>query len=100
MLGDNVQGDQFAFDFHFGDSQVRSASFAPTPGSGGKGIFSCSVEPLTNEAVAALERAARRHTPIRLMFKQPMLLDFVALERKGPQSVRIVGEVIYDPMKA
>jgi hypothetical protein len=99
MSGDNIQRGQLPFDFHFGDSRVRSASFAPTMGSD-TGIFACSVGPLTNELLAALERAAREHTRIRLMFEHPVLLDFVKLERKGPQSVRIVGEVIYDPMKA
>ena len=99
MSGGNIQQGQIPFDFHFGDSQVRSASFAPTLGSD-TGIFACSVGALTNDAVAALERAAHRHTRIRLMFERPVLLDFVKLERKGPQSVRIVGEVIYDPVKA
>ncbi len=87
------KGGQLAFELHFGDCKMGTASFAPTPGSS-QGLFSCSVGPLSDETIMALERAANAHTPIRLMFSDPLVLDLVTLERKEPHSVRIVGHVV------
>ena len=85
---------QLPLELHFSDDRLSSASFAPLPGSDG-GLFSCSIGPLSEEAVGELERAARAQTPIRLRFSErPLLLDQVTVERKGPHTVRIVGHVV------
>jgi|SRR5688572_22786517 hypothetical protein len=85
---------QLPLELCFREDDLRAASFAPVPGSDG-GVFSCSIGSLTEEVVAALERAARVDTPVRLRFsEQPLLLDHVTVERKGPHSVRIVGRVV------
>jgi hypothetical protein len=85
---------QLPLELHFSDDRLGSASFAPSPGHDG-GLFSCSIGPLSEEAVGELERAARAELPIRLRFSErPLLLDHVTVERKGPQMVRIVGHVV------
>ena len=54
-----------------------------------------SVATLAEETVAALDRASREHIPVRLLFDDhSLLLDLVTLERKQPQSVRIIGQLI------
>jgi len=86
---------QLPLQLHFSDDHLGAASFAPSPGGDGSGLFSCSLGPLTEEAVGQLERAARSQTPIRLKFSEhPLLLDHVTVERKGPHTVRIVGRVV------
>ena len=44
--------------------------------------------------MAALDRAAENHGTIRLLLPDPLLLDLVALERKDPHGVRIVGRIV------
>ena len=86
---------QLPLELSFSDDHLGEASFAPSPGGDGSGLFSCSLGPLTEEAVGELERAARTQTPIRLKFSEhPLLLDHVTVERKGPHTVRIVGRVV------
>ena len=93
MLEEKRRG-QLPLELCFREDDLRAASFAPIPGSEG-GLFSCSIGSLAEEVVAELERAARVDTPIRLRFsEQPLLLDHVIVERKGPHSVRIVGRVV------
>ena len=74
------------------DCDVSAASFVP---EGDGGTFACSVCPLSDETVAALDRAAHFHTPVRLLFPgdQSVALELVTLERKGPQLIRISGRV-------
>lgn len=85
---------QLPLEFHFPDDRLGSASFAPSPGTD-SGLFSCSIGPLSEEAVGEIERAARAELPIRLRFSErPLLLDNVTVERKGPHTVRIVGHVV------
>jgi hypothetical protein len=85
---------QLPLDLCFPEEQLAAASYAPVPGGEG-GLFSCSIGSLTEDIVAALERAARVDTPVRLQFSErPLLLDHVTVERKGPHSVRIVGQVV------
>jgi hypothetical protein len=74
--------------------QVKNASFSPAPGGGVGGLFSCSVGPLSDETLAALDDASRKHAPVCLVFDgQPILLEMVTLERKEAHRVRIVGPV-------
>ena len=85
---------QLALELHCEKYQVESASFTSRSGGEG-GLFSCSIAPVTDETFAALDRAARAQTPVSLWFSDcPVLLDLVTLERKAPQSVRIVGYVL------
>jgi hypothetical protein len=88
------RGAGSTLELDFGtDYQISAASFAPGPGGG---IFSCSVSPMADETVAALDSAIRRRGPVRLLFPghQAVLLDLVTLERKGPQLIRISGRVV------
>ena len=61
--------------------------------------FAFTVEPVSPETMAALDRAVERHETVRVLFPQPLLLDLVSLERKDPRVVRIVGRIV-DPLKA
>ena len=56
--------------------------------------FACTVGPMTDETIAALDGAAEKDGRVCLMFPQPLLLDLVAIERKDPHSVRIVGHIV------
>lgn len=88
------RGAGSTLELDFGaDYEISAASFAPEAGGG---IFSCSVSPLADETVAALDRAIHRHDPVRLLFPghQAVLLDLVTLERKGAHLVRISGRVV------
>ena len=86
---------QLALELRVTDSQVLAASFASMPDGGDGGLFSCSVGALADDDVAALERAAYEHTPVRLLFSEsPVVLDLVTLERREPHGVRIIGHVV------
>lgn len=86
---------QLPLEFHFSDDHLGAASFTPSTGGDGSGLFSCSLGPLTEETVGELERAARAEMPIRLKFSEhPLLLDHVTVERRGPHTVRVVGRVV------
>lgn len=75
-------------------------SYMPAPNGGAGGLFSCSLGPLPNETLAALDEAARTHAPVRLLFDtKPLVLEMVTLERKEAHRVRIVGTVV-KPEKA
>jgi hypothetical protein len=88
------QPGQLAFDLDCSSRKITAASFAPGP-EGQGGVFSCAVATLAEETVAALDRASREHIPVRLLFDDhSLLLDLVTLERKQPQSVRIIGQLI------
>jgi hypothetical protein len=90
---------QLALELNCDALEVKSASFSPGPGGEG-GVFSCSIGPVTDETVAALDRAAHTHALIRLLFSEhPLLLDLVTLERKAPQLVRIVGHIVQSGAK-
>lgn len=72
------------------DYEVRGASV----GHGVEGSsFACTIGPVSEETMAALDRAVAGHGTICLLFPQPLLLELVTLERKEPQRVRIVGRI-------
>ena len=77
--------------------QLRLADYEVRGASMGHGVqgpsFACTIGPLSDETMAALDRAAERHGTICLLFPQPLLLELVTLERKEPQRVRIVGRI-------
>src|SRR5262245_8808401 len=86
--------DQLPFELDCSDREVTAASFAPGPEDFG-GVFACSVASVAEEAVAALERASLEHVPVRLKFRDySLLLGLAAVERKEPQSVRIIGQLL------
>ena len=55
--------------------------------------FACTLEPVSDETMVALDRAAESHGIICLLLPKPLLLELVTLERRGPQRVRIVGRM-------
>jgi hypothetical protein len=85
---------QLPFELDCSDREVTAASFAPGP-EDFSGVFACSVAPVAEEAVAALERASQEHVPVRLLFRDySLLLGLATVERKNPQSVRIIGQLL------
>jgi hypothetical protein len=85
---------QLPLDLDCAHRQVMAASFVPGP-EDRAGVFSCVIGALPDETVAHLDRASQEHTRVRLMFSdRSLLLEFVTLERRGPQSVRIIGHLV------
>ena len=87
------RGEGSTLELNFGaDCDVTAASFVP---EGDGGTFACSVGPLSDDLVAALNHAAQLRTPVRLLFPgdQSVFLELVTLERKGPQLMRLSGRV-------
>lgn len=90
----NLHG-QLTLDLDCSAYHVKGPAFAPACAGEQAGLFSCSVGPLPDDTLVALDRAASAHNPVRLLFNgNPLLLELVALERKDPQSVKIVGHVL------
>jgi hypothetical protein len=85
---------QLPLDLDCANRHVMAASFVPGPDEQA-GVFSCVIGALSDETVAGLDRALQEHSRVRLLFSdRALLLEFVTLERKGPQSVRIVGQLV------
>lgn len=85
---------QLPLDLDCADRHVMAASFVPGP-EDRAGVFSCVIGALPDETVASLDRASHEHSQVRLLFRdRALLLEFVTLERKGPQSVRIIGQLV------
>jgi hypothetical protein len=83
-------------ELNLADYDIHGASV----GYGAEGSsFACTIEPVSDETMVALDRAVESHGTISLLLPRPLLLELVALERKGPQRVRIVGR-IFDAAKA
>jgi hypothetical protein len=83
-------------ELSLGGCQIHGASI----GSGPDGTnFAFTIGPISDETLAALDGTAQDHGRVRVLFPQPLLLDLVALERKDPQQVRIVGRIV-QPVKA
>jgi hypothetical protein len=59
--------------------------------------FACTLGPLADEALTALDHAAQSGGLLCLRFPQPLLLDLLALERKDPRRIRIVGRIVGSP---
>ncbi len=77
-------------ELNLADYEVRGASV----GHGADGSrFACSIGPVSDEAMASLDRVAETHGKIRLLLPEPLLLDLVTVERKDPKRVRIVGRI-------
>lgn len=94
MAQDQERRGQLTLELDCTAHHVTGQSFEPTPHGVG-GLFSCSVGPLPNELLAALDEAARTHAPVRLLFNEtPLVLEMVTLERKEAHRVRIVGSVV------
>jgi hypothetical protein len=78
-------------ELNLGDYNVNGASI----GCGRDGTkFAFTIRAVSDATVTALERAAETRGSIRLLLPRPLLLDLVALERKGPDTVRIVGRIV------
>ncbi len=82
------------FELNCSKYRVRAASI----GHGRHGaVFRCTLEPVTDDVLAALGAAVRSEDAIRLVFpKQPLLLDRIQIRRVEPGRIRIAGHVV-DP---
>ena len=74
-----------------GHYDVSGASISHGP-EGTK--FACTLGPLEQETMAALDDAVQSGQLLCLLFPQPLLLDLLALERKDPHRMRIVGRIV------
>ena len=82
------------FELNCSDYQVKAASIGH--GRGGA-VFRCTISPVTDEVLKALDAAARSEDVVRLVFpKQPLLLERIQVKRIEPGRVRIAGRVV-DP---
>ena len=81
--------------------ELNCADYRVTAASIGHGrsgaVFRCTISPVTDEMLKALDAAARSEDVIRLIFpKQPLLLERIQVKRVEPGGVRISGRVV-DP---
>jgi hypothetical protein len=88
------QGTQL--ELNLADYAIHGASV----GFGAEGSrFACTIEPVSDETMVALDRAAATHGTICLLLPKPLVLELVTLERRGPRRIRIVGRM-FDAAKA
>jgi hypothetical protein len=80
------------FELNCANYQVSRASI----GHGRSGaVFRCTLGPVTDEVLKALEAAARTEDVIRLVFPlQPLLLERIEVTRIKPRRVRISGRIV------
>jgi hypothetical protein len=91
MPAEKHPGTGAQVELRLGEYHVHGGSIS----SGPQGmLFACTIDPLSDETIAALGGAVEHHRRIRLLLPRPLLLDLVSLERKEPRSVRIVGRII------
>jgi hypothetical protein len=82
------------FELNCSQYDVKAASIGH--GRGGA-VFRCTLGPVTEEVMKALDAAARSEDVIRLVFPaQPLLLERIQVRRIEPGRVRITGQVV-DP---
>ena len=80
-------------DLRLGDFRVTNASIGY---SAGRTRFAFTIE-LPSDTMVALDDVAEKNGRICLLLPDRLLLDHIALERKGPHCVRIAGRII-DPL--
>ena len=74
------------------DYRVTSASIGHR---GSDSVFSCTLSPVTDEVVEALDDAAFSCRRVRLAFpKHPLVLESIAVVRVGRRRIRIAGRVV------
>jgi hypothetical protein len=91
MLPPNKSEATAQLELSLGNYDVSGASISHGP-EGTK--FTCTLGPLAEETMVALDDAAQSGQILCLLFPQPLLLDLLALERKEPRRVRIVGRIV------
>jgi hypothetical protein len=79
--------------------ELRLDEYQTNGGSIGYGpngtTFAFTLGPVSDEIVAALNDVAEKRGTICLYcFREPLFFDPVAIERKGPRKVRIVGRIV------
>jgi hypothetical protein len=79
-------------DLNCADYRVTGASM----GHGRRGpTFRCTVGPLTDELLDALDDVARSQGTLRLVFpKRPLVLERIEVRRVEPSSAQISGRVV------
>ncbi len=79
-------------DLNCADYQVTAASMGH--GRGGS-TFRCTVGPLTDELLRALDDVARSNGTLRLVFpKRPLVLERIEVRRIEPSTAQISGRVV------
>jgi hypothetical protein len=72
--------------------RVTSASIASV---GERSVFSCTLSPVTDEMVEALDDAAGTDRRVRLAFPaRPLLLEAIEVVRVARRKIRIAGRVV------
>lgn len=82
------------YELNCAELEVSGASI----GHGREGaVFRCTISPVTDKVLKALDAAARSEDVVRLLFpKQPLLLERIEVTRVEPGRVQISGRVV-DP---
>jgi hypothetical protein len=82
------------YELNCADYHVNSASIGH--GRGGS-VFRCTLSPVTDEVLQALDDAVRSNRMIRFVFpKQPLVIESIEVVRLQPGHVRIAGRVVED----
>ena len=82
------------FELNCANYQVNSASIGH--GRGGS-VFQCTLSPVTDDVMEALDDAVRSNRMIRFVFpKQPLVIESIEVVRLEPGRVRIAGRVVED----
>jgi len=82
------------YELNCADYDIKSASI----GHGREGsVFRCTVSPVDDEVMDALDEAVRSNRMIRFVFpKQPLVIESIEVVRLEPGHVRIAGRVVED----
>jgi hypothetical protein len=79
------------FELNCANYHVKAASIGH--GRGGS-VFRCTLSPVSDEVLEALDDAVRSNRMIRFVFpKQPLVLESIEVVRLEPGRVRISGRV-------
>ena len=80
------------YELNCADYDIKSASI----GHGREGsVFRCTLSPVADDIVDALDEAVRSNRMIRLVFpKQPLVIESIEVVRLEPGRVRIAGRVV------
>ena len=82
------------FELNCSHYEVKSASIGH--GRGGS-VFRCTLSPVTDEVLEALDDAVRSNRMIRFVFpKQPLVIESIEVVQLEPGRVRIAGRVVED----
>ena len=82
------------YELNCANYEVKSASIGH--GRGGS-VFRCTLSPVTDDVMEALDDAVRSNRMIRFVFpNQPLVIESIEVVRLEPGRVGIAGRVVED----